>query len=169
MKVVGKQKNSRMCFICGMDNPVGLKAQFYNMEDGSVMTIFKTREDLQSFPDNTHGGITATMLDELGLRAIWVKEPELCGVTAMLNVKYRKRVRYGVELIGRGKEIKRSGKISVIKTEIFDKYGSLLAQADATYILMPIEEINKDMDIHKELCYLIEDDIKEINFENKEE
>lgn len=38
MKVTGKQRNSRMCFICGMDNPVGFHSQFYNMEDGSVMT-----------------------------------------------------------------------------------------------------------------------------------
>jgi hypothetical protein len=29
MKVISKQRNSRMCAICGMDNKYGLKAQFY--------------------------------------------------------------------------------------------------------------------------------------------
>ena len=38
VKVLNKQKNSRMCFICGMDNQQGFKSQFYNMEDGSVIT-----------------------------------------------------------------------------------------------------------------------------------
>ena len=82
MKVVGKQRNSRMCFICGMDNPIGLHAQFYNMEDGSVISPVTFREEHQSFPGRVHGGLIATMLDELGLRALWsVKGEEDFGVT----------------------------------------------------------------------------------------
>ena len=50
MKVISKQKNSKLCFICGMDNPVGLKAQFYSMEDGSVMNLFKYNDEFQSYP-----------------------------------------------------------------------------------------------------------------------
>ena len=68
MKVLGKQRNSRMCVICGMDNPFGVKAQFYNMEDGSVLTPFRFREEHQSYPQRVHGGVIAAMLDELGLR-----------------------------------------------------------------------------------------------------
>ena len=47
MKVVSKQRNSKMCAICGMDNKYGLHAQFYNMEDSSVMTKFRYREEHQ--------------------------------------------------------------------------------------------------------------------------
>ena len=77
MKVTGKQRNSRMCFICGMDNPVGFHSQFYNMEDGSVMTPIRFGENHQSFPGRVHGGLIATMLDELGLRALWSGGDEL--------------------------------------------------------------------------------------------
>ncbi len=35
------------------------------MEDGSVMTTFEFREEHQSFPQRVHGGIIATMLDEI--------------------------------------------------------------------------------------------------------
>lgn len=77
MKVISKQRNSKMCIICGMDNPIGLKAQFYNMEDESVMTIFKYKEEHQSFPQRVHGGLIATMLDELGLRALWAKNQKI--------------------------------------------------------------------------------------------
>ena len=102
MKVVGKQRNSKMCFICGMDNPIGLKAQFYNMEDGSVMTKFQYREEHQSFPQRVHGGLIATMLDELGLRALWAKgSEERFGVTLSMESKFRKPVPYNEILIGR--------------------------------------------------------------------
>lgn len=58
MKVTSKQRNSKMCVICGMDNPFGVKAQFYNMEDGSVITPFKFKEEHQSY----RGVFTAALL-----------------------------------------------------------------------------------------------------------
>ncbi len=70
MKVVGKQSNSRMCIICGMDNPIGLHAQFYNMEDGSVMTPFSYTENHQSFPQRVHGGLAASMLVKMDVGQI---------------------------------------------------------------------------------------------------
>ena len=50
MKILSKQKNSRMCMICGLDNEYGVNAPFYNMEDGSVMTVFRYKEQHQSYP-----------------------------------------------------------------------------------------------------------------------
>ncbi len=167
MKVISKQKNSRMCFICGMDNPIGLKAQFYNMEDGSVMTPFRMREDLQSFPERTHGGITATMLDELGLRALWSDGKEdRFGVTTSISVKYRKPVRYDEDLIGKGKVIKETNLAITTRAEIFNKKGELLANADVVYLKLPIEKVNKNVNVAHEMPYLIHDNITEINFEN---
>lgn len=50
MKILSKQRNSRMCMICGLDNEYGVNAPFYNMEDGSVMTVFRYKEQHQSYP-----------------------------------------------------------------------------------------------------------------------
>lgn len=166
MKVVSKQRNSKMCIICGMDNPIGLKAQFYNMEDGSVMTVFKFKEEYQSFPQRVHGGIIATMLDELGLRALWAKESEdEFGVTLSMNIKYRKPVPYDEVLLGKGLVQKETSKFVTIETEIFNKKGELLANAEVKYIKLDIDKIVHEINPHEEMCYLIEDDIKEINFE----
>ena len=88
MKVKGKQNNSRMCVICGMDNPFGVQAPFYIMEDDSVMTLFRYREEHQSYPGRVHGGLITAMLDELGFRAYWVFEPEVLAVTTTLETKY---------------------------------------------------------------------------------
>ena len=166
MKVVGKQRNSKMCFICGMDNPIGLKAQFYNMEDGSVMTKFQYREEHQSFPQRVPGGLIATMLDELGLRALWAKgSEERFGVTLSMESKFRKPVPYNEILIGKGLVKKETSKFITIDTEIFNTSGDLLANAEVKYIKLDVNKIVGGIDSHEEMCYLIQDDVKEINFE----
>ncbi len=155
-----------MCMVCGMDNPIGFQAPFYNMEDGSVMTIFRYRTEHQSFPGRVHGGLTATMLDELGLRAIWAKNKseDSFGVTMSLEVKYRKPVPYETDLIGKGIVVKETGKFAVIQSEIFDKTGVLLADAKVTYIKLDVKKIAEDAEVHEEMCYLLEDDVTEISF-----
>lgn len=165
MKVISKQRNSRMCFICGMDNPVGLKAPFYNMEDGSVMTLFQYNAEHQSFPERVHGGLAATMLDELGLRALWTKSGEdIFGVTMSLTVKYRKPVPYNEDLIGRGIVLKETSQFATMKTEIYDLKGLLLANAEVSYIKLNPQQIAEGIQPHEEMCYLIEDNITEIPF-----
>lgn len=170
MKVIGKQRNSKMCFICGMDNPIGLKAQFYNMEDGSVMTPFVFRKEHQSFPERVHGGLAATMIDELGLRAMWAKDQseESFGVTMSLSVKYRKPVPYDEELFARGIVVKETPKFVTIVSEIYDRAGALLVNGEAVYIKLSPEQIVSDaVDTHDEMCYLIEDDVRELPFVKK--
>ena len=165
MRVIGKQTNSKMCMVCGLDNPVGLKAPFYNMEDGSVMTLFRYGEEHQSFPGRVHGGLVATMLDELGLRALWVKSSEdTFGVTMSMEVKYRKPVPYGQELLGRGIVERETDKFFTIRTGLYDAGRNLLAEALVKYIKLDAGQIAGDIDPHEEMCYLIADDVREIPF-----
>lgn len=165
MKVLSKQRNSRMCVMCGMDNPFGLKAQFYNMEDGSVLTPFQFREEHQSYPGRVHGGLISAMLDELGLRACWTEAEDTWGVTINLNVKYRKPVPYGADLFGRGRLAKSSPLFFRVNTEILDVRGEPLASAEVTYCRMDIKKIAADADVHEEMHYYIEDGVREICFE----
>ena len=164
MKVVSKQRNSKMCAICGMDNKYGLHAQFYNMEDGSVMTKFKYRQEHQSYPGRVHGGLITAMLDEMGLRALWAKEgsEEKFGVTMSLDTKYRKPVPYDEEIIGKGIVIKENNKFFVVDSKIMDLQGNVLANGTIKYIKLDTNKINENIDAHEEMCYLIEDDVKEI-------
>ena len=163
MTVVRKQRNSRMCYICGMDNPAGLRAQFYSMEDKSVMTPFRFRTEHQSFPGRVHGGLVSSMLDELGLRALWANgSEEDFGVTMSLDVKFRKPVPYEEDLLGRGVVVSETSKVFQISTEILDMDGKVLANAKVRYIKLLPQQISEGADAHKEMCYLIEDDVKEL-------
>lgn len=161
MKVISKQRNSKMCYICGMENPEGLKAQFYNMEDGSVMTKFKFTPFHQSFPQRVHGGLVSTMLDELACRAYWTKDENVIGATLSMEVKYRKPVPYDTYILGKGTVINDSSKFFTSDVKILDLENTVLANAIVKYIKLPPEKI-ADADFHEEMCYLIEDGITEL-------
>ena len=104
MKVIGQQRNSRMCVICGLDNQFGVRAPFYNMTDGSVASPFRYRARHQSYPGRVHGGMITAMLDEMGLRGLWAAKNDDTefGVTISLETRYRKPVPYETELLATG-------------------------------------------------------------------
>jgi acyl-coenzyme A thioesterase PaaI-like protein len=80
-----KQPNSQMCFVCGLENPIGLKMAFYEDDEGRVVAKFTPGDEHQGFPGVMHGGIVTALLDEvLGRVAIaagrWM-------VTGRLNMR----------------------------------------------------------------------------------
>ena len=165
MFVTEKQRNSKMCVICGLDNPFGVRAPFYNMEDGSVMSVFRCREEHQSYPGRVHGGLISAMLDEMGLRALWTGGGEYTyGVTLSLETKYRKPVPYGEDLIGRGVIVKESGNFVTADCRILDRFGTVLANGLIKYIKLSVEKIAENISAHEEMCYLDEDGVREIVF-----
>ena len=167
MKVLSKQKNSRMCFICGMDNPQGFKSQFYNMEDGSVIAPVRYKDVHQSFPQRVHGGLIATMLDELACRAYWVSGDYTLGVTTSMELKYRKPVPYNFNLLAQGYVIDDKSRMFKTKSKIIDKDGTVFAESITTYLKLPVEKIAQNVDVHEEMPYLIEDGITEIDYVSK--
>jgi hypothetical protein len=59
-----KQPNSRMCFVCGVENPIGLKPRFYTDDEGCCIVRFQPKPEHQDFPGQLPGGIISTLLDE---------------------------------------------------------------------------------------------------------
>ncbi len=165
MKVLSTQRNSKTCIICGMDNPFGVKAPFYILDDDSVASLFSFGFNHQSYPDRTHGGLVGTMLDEIIGRALWVHEPEMFGVTTTMSVTYRKPVPYGCKLKARG-YITHNSKIGFSgKGEIYDMNGTLLAEGVARYFKMPFKRaFGTSTTFHEEMCYETPLDVLEFEF-----
>jgi acyl-coenzyme A thioesterase PaaI-like protein len=89
-RVTAKQPNSKMCYVCGLENPKGLKACFYELENGEVIGQFRPGDEFQGYPDRLHGCIAAGLLDEAIGRAIRTRyEEETMGQTAELHLRYR--------------------------------------------------------------------------------
>ncbi len=86
-----RQPNSRMCFICGLQNPIGLHMSIYSdPDDNCVFSTVIIPDHFQSYPGVVHGGIVATMLDEISGRATLLNgDDQNLMVTMKLEVKYR--------------------------------------------------------------------------------
>ena len=141
MKVVKKQTLSHNCIVCGLDNPEGVKARFYEMEDGSLISLFSFKSCHQSYPERTHGGMITAMIDETIGRAIWIKKPGAWGCTIKLSIEYHKGVPYDVPL-------KCIGVIDSISSLTFKGHAEirmmdnvLLARGEALYMFLPLNTI----------------------------
>lgn len=162
MKVLKKQPNSNMCLICGIKNTLGVKAPFYEMEDGKLVTEFMFKEEHQSYPGRVHGGMISCMLDELAGRAIWITEPKTVAVTTTLTTKFRKLVPYNVKLRGVAEIIKNSPRGFEAHSKILDENGTLLAEGTAIYFKMPMEKITY-ASFDTDLNVQVPDDVTEID------
>jgi len=168
MKVIKKQTNSHDCLICGIDNPYGLHAPFYEMEDGSLICLFQFDPNHQSYPERTHGGMIAAMIDECIGRAVWIKEPDLWACTIKLEVEYHQAVPYGVPL----KCVSRIDKENTLTfhgiAEIKTRDDKLLARGSALYMKLPLSTISpeKSKTGHinpEDINVYVPDDVKEID------
>lgn len=87
-----KQPNSRMCFLCGLQNPVGLKLAFHeDQESGEVRVECQIPAEYQGYPGIVHGGIVAALLDEVAGRAVMIEGgDENLMATLRLTIRYRR-------------------------------------------------------------------------------
>jgi len=82
-----------MCFCCGPKNPIGLKLEFETTSDGRMRTIWTPRKEHQGFKDIVHGGLVATVLDEVMVRMLYLRG--ISAVTAGMETKWIEPVRWG--------------------------------------------------------------------------
>lgn len=139
-----KQPNSRMCFVCGLRNPGSLKASFYEESDGTVVALFTGEEFHQGYPGRMHGGVISGIMDETIGRAIMVGLPpgqEVWGVTAELNVRFRKPVPLGVELRAVGRITRDTRLLFEGLGELFLPDGTVAVEAQGKYMKLPVEMI----------------------------
>lgn len=143
-KVVNKQPNSKHCFICGMENEMGLKTQFYETGDNELVAIFTPREMHQSFPERVHGGISAAVLDELIGRCLQIGDPDNWAVTVELNVKFHKPLPYGKKLKAIARIDKDTKLLADGSGEILNEKGEVAVSAKAKYMKMPVDKITAE-------------------------
>ncbi|MGK9475388.1 PaaI family thioesterase [Melioribacter sp. OK-6-Me] len=141
-KIVGKQKNSKLCFVCGMKNDLGLKAHFYITESGELIALFKPCEEHQSYPGRLHGGVATAILDETIGRAILNKyDTEVWGVTIELNVKFKKPIPLNEELKVVGRITNENNRIFEGTGEIYLQNGDVAVTAYGKYFKVPLDRI----------------------------
>ncbi|MCD4768602.1 MAG: PaaI family thioesterase [Bacteroidales bacterium] len=130
------------CFACSTSNPIGLHLEFEESDD-FVHATWQPTEYYQGYLNVLHGGIIATLLDEIGAWCVNVKIGT-AGVTSELNVKYLKPVR-----LTKGAVSIKAGLASYdkknanLKCFLYDGTGKLCATAESLFFLYPEEIARK--------------------------
>lgn len=141
-KIVRKQYNSKLCFICGLKNNSGLQASFYEMENGVLVATFVPTLEHQGYPGRLHGGIASAILDETMGRAVMVGcEEEIWGVTVELNLTYKKVIPLGVELRVVARISEQNSRFFHGTGEILLPSGEVAVVGRGKYLKAPLEKI----------------------------
>jgi acyl-coenzyme A thioesterase PaaI-like protein len=154
--IVGKQHNSKLCFVCGLKNKFGIQARFYITENKELVALFTPVEEHQSYPGRLHGGIASAVLDETIGRAILNKyETEVWGVTIDLNVKFKKPIPLNEELKVVGRITSENSRMFEGTGEIILMNGDVAVTAHGKYLKVPLEKIT-DFDIEENEWKVVE-------------
>ncbi len=140
-RILAAQNISRMCLVCGRDNPAGLRARFYELEDGELLGVFEPREVHQSYPGRLHGGIASTVLDETIGRAMNIAHPQSWGVTVELTVRFLKPVPLDEEIHAIARITRDTRRVFEGTGEIVLADGTVAVEASGKYLKMPIDTI----------------------------
>jgi uncharacterized protein (TIGR00369 family) len=129
--------HTHSCFVCGESNPSGLNLRFET--DGRIVrTRFTPRPEHIGFKEVVHGGLIATLLDEIMVWACAVATKRFA-FCAELNVRFVNPARPGEPVIATaGLAANRRNKIFEATAELKSESGQLLASATGKYL--PIRE-----------------------------
>lgn len=118
-------KSANRCFVCGQDNPIGLKLKFARAEDG-VRAEFTPSELHAGYEGLVHGGILAALIDD-ALANIWFVRGEEA-VTAKIEVRFRREAKPGDRLIVTAKPTGARGGLETARATVARADGVVIAE-----------------------------------------
>ena len=132
------------CFGCSPDNPIGTRMQFF--EDGEdIISIWKPTQNHQSWINTLHGGVQATLMDEV---CGWVvfRKLDTAAVTGRMELRYRHPVATtSPYLVMRGRLESFSHNVAKVHSELRDADGQLCIECTCTYFAFQHEKAVQEM------------------------
>ncbi len=104
------------CFGCSPTHPTGFRLRFAR-EGSDVVTRFVPGPTHQGPPAIMHGGLVATLADEIAAWAVVALLGKF-GFTAAFEGKLKAPVRIGAEVVGRGRIEREAGRIVAVRVEL---------------------------------------------------
>lgn len=148
MNELSKLPNSKHCFACGLENPIGLKLTFYAQSDGNVVGHYRIPRQFEGYPGIAHGGIVASILDEAVSRVFMVADHNRFMYTGRLTTRLRKHVPVEQELRITAQAVKDRGRTAEATAQILGPEGEVLAEAEALLVALGDGELTeKDREV----------------------
>ena len=128
------------CFVCGKDNPRGFKIEVsYCDEELAAETELSLAREFQGWADVIHGGILATMLDEMMAQAVWRFAGP--GLTLSLEVRFHAPLKPGEQVRVRGVLHPANGSRRLAEAEIIRLAdGARIASGKSRFLLLNKEK-----------------------------
>ncbi len=136
-----RQPSSRTCFVCGRDNPLGLRTRWESdRAAGEVRARLEIPEPFNGYPGTAHGGVLSALLDEAAVRTALLEGgfDDLL-VTARLEVTFRRPTPTRTPIVVAARIAKRVGTRVVAEAEIRLDDGTVTARAEALLARPPPE------------------------------
>ena len=119
------------CFACGKDNPIGLHMEFAD-EGEYYVSRWRPRPEHQGWSQILHGGLTATLLDEV---MTWrLVSRGLKVVTAELSLRLHHPTPLDQELLIRARVVSQRRTLYEVEGEILTPDGTITAYATAKFM-----------------------------------
>lgn len=114
--------------MCGKANPIGLKLEF-DTEGDEYVTYFTPRKEHQGWVGIAHGGIIATVLDEVMTRYCYALGYN--AVTGEMTVRLKRPAGIGRRLrfAARIDEVKANSRVILCSAYATDEDGTVIAEA----------------------------------------
>jgi acyl-coenzyme A thioesterase PaaI-like protein len=119
----------------------GMRLQFRHDEAGRILTDVQLGVDYESFPGIIHGGIVATVLDEVMARAS-LHVHRMPSMTVGLRLRYVQAMRTGQRYVATAEVQSRDGELVRLQGRLETESNGLVAAADATFILLDAERMD---------------------------
>ena len=131
--VLLKPNPANRCFGCGGANERGMQLTF-EQDDATrrIRGVFNIGPEYQGGPGFVHGGIIATLLDEVMSKVSRFEKDY--AVTGELAVEYIKPVRVNEPLTVEGWEVGRDGRLRMRQGEIRNAAAELLARGSGKFV-----------------------------------
>src|SRR5208337_266453 len=130
-RYVQLQKN--YCFVCGPNNPEGMRLRFtYDEERDCFLCRFRLSKRYTGPPGHSHGGIIATILDEAMGKVNKLRH--VVAVTSEMTVNYLKPVPLNKPLRVESREEKVQGRKHINVAEILNQKDEVLARSRGLFI-----------------------------------
>ncbi len=119
------------CFACGELNQNGLRLKLHLGERRS-WSDFVLDDQFEGWSGMVHGGIIATILDEVMAWALVAEDN--WGVTARMSIDFKRPVTVGTAVRGEGWVVRSRRRLVDTAGHIVDADGTVLATAEAVYL-----------------------------------
>lgn len=126
-----------MCFVCGRSNPVGLYMQFYDDGENEVVSEYTVPAHYQGYPGIVHGGVVASMLDEIVGRVSMIGDHHHFMMSVRLQVLYRHPVPVETPLRVVGRILRLRGRLGKAEGQIFLPNGTIACEAQMSLADVP--------------------------------